>query len=152
MKTLTNYIIEKLHPSKFNKDNEERTKVLYKLLDLFLDCDEDSVIFDDEKLRDLYHIANMSISLEIETGYIKLDHITINGHNQGYCTQFMKDLCSWCDLNNRILTLTPVNDFGSHLGRLKKFFKRFGFIENKGSNFNNKIKDTMYRKPNEKSK
>ena len=53
MKTLTNYIIEKLHPSKFNKDNEERTKVLYKLLDLFLDCDEDSVIFDNDELRDL---------------------------------------------------------------------------------------------------
>ena len=59
----------------------------------------------------------------------------------------MEDLCYWCDLNNKTLVLTPSNDFGSHLGRLKKFYKRFGFVENKGKKQDFSTRETMIRRP-----
>ena len=50
----------------------------------------------------------------------------------------------------RLIYLTPDTSFGgTSINRLKRFYKRFGFIENKGSNKDYEINDTMYRVKNE---
>ena len=48
---------------------------------------------------------------------------------------------------NLIIGTTPSSDFGSSKTRLTKFYKRFGFVNNKGRNKNFAFKDTMIRNP-----
>lgn len=66
----------------------------------------------------------------------------------GIGTKIMSDIISLADLKGYMITLTPSKDFGaSSISRLKEFYKRFGFVENKGRNTDFTISDTMYRKP-----
>ena len=46
------------------------------------------------------------------------------------------------------ISLSPSNDFGGAVGRLKEFYKRFGFYENKGRRKNYQYTETMLRIPN----
>lgn len=67
----------------------------------------------------------------------------------GMGTDIMERIISWADINHKTITLTPSTDFGgSSVKRLKSFYKRFGFVENKGRNKNYEISESMYRLPN----
>jgi predicted GNAT family N-acyltransferase len=45
----------------------------------------------------------------------------------------MVDICKFADDINSILMLSPTMDLGAtSINRLKKFYKRFGFVENSG--------------------
>ena len=59
----------------------------------------------------------------------------------------MKHLTDWADANGKTVTLSPSSDFGGNKARLVEFYKRFGFVENKGRNKDFSISDTMFRKP-----
>ena len=150
MKSLSNYLSEKLHVSQYNKEDEDRKKILFDELEALIKSDDNAVIFDNKEIRETYSIANLTISFDYKYDYIMLDHLLIKDKKQGHGTQFMQDLCDFCDIHNKKLCLTPTNDFGSHLGRLKKFYKRFGFKENKGQHTDFTTKATMIRKPNNK--
>jgi GNAT superfamily N-acetyltransferase len=73
-------------------------------------------------------------------GMIELSAILVDKENrkQGAGSGAMRDLCEYADDRQLIITLIPgVKD--RHQGtssrsRLVKFYKRFGFIENKGRN------------------
>jgi hypothetical protein len=55
---------------------------------------------------------------------------------------------SGTQLNVQVVTLTPSTDYGaSSVSRLKKFYKQFGFVENKGRNKDYEISEAMYRLP-----
>ena len=45
------------------------------------------------------------------------------------------------------VALTPSSDFGGNKSRLTEFYKKFGFIENKGKNKRYEISEAMYRDP-----
>lgn len=65
---------------------------------------------------------------------------------QGIGTEFMTDLARMADEAGRTITLTAAKDFGAtSVGRLKEFYKRFGFVENKGRNYDPAISGSMYR-------
>lgn len=66
---------------------------------------------------------------------------------QGIGTAFMNDLTQYADATGKRLTLTPSADFGGSAGRLREFYKRFGFVENKGRNKDFTTRETMYRDP-----
>ena len=68
---------------------------------------------------------------------------------QGIAKSIMKEILSIADKNNIILSLTPTNEFGSSKARLIDFYKKFGFVMNKGKNKNYQISNTMLRLPNE---
>jgi len=51
---------------------------------------------------------------------------------------------------NKTIALTPSKDFGGSLPRLKKFYKKYGFIENKGKNKDYEISESMYKLPGKK--
>lgn len=94
--------------------------------------------------------ANEDIKLDIfETGNeIKLSKIVVSEKNMGVGTSVMNDLTNYADNNNKVITLTPSKDFGAtSVNRLKTFYKRFGFVENKGRNKDFSYRDTMYRLP-----
>jgi len=94
--------------------------------------------------------ANENIKLNIfETeNEIKLSKIVVSEKNMGLGTSVMNDLTNYADNNNKVITLTPSKDFGAtSVNRLKTFYKRFGFVENKGRNKDFSYRDTMYRLP-----
>jgi GNAT superfamily N-acetyltransferase len=68
---------------------------------------------------------------------------------QGIGSQIMRKMTEYAKLNGLKIVLSPSIDFGaSSKERLKKFYKGFGFVENKGRNKDFSISDTMYTKPN----
>jgi len=66
----------------------------------------------------------------------------------GVGTEAMKLLTAYADQGCKRILLTPSKDFGaSSVARLKAFYKRFGFVENKGKHKDWSTKETMIRRP-----
>ena len=90
-------------------------------------------------------------------GDIKLDQIIVpkDKRKTGIGTQALEELVAFADSVGRRVTLTPATKDDAHgttsRARLIKFYKRFGFIENKGRNKDFAISDGMYRDPKEVS-
>jgi len=79
---------------------------------------------------------------------IYLSKIIVDNKKQGLGTKAMDDLISYADKTQQTITLTPSLDYGaSSIKRLKDFYKRFDFVENKGKNKDFEFRDTMYRTP-----
>ena len=78
-----------------------------------------------------------------------LSRIVINddARESGIGSKVMTDLVSYADENNKIIALTPSEDFGGLKSRLITFYKRFGFVPNSGRNKNYEFRDTMIREP-----
>ncbi|MBZ6534043.1 GNAT family N-acetyltransferase [Acinetobacter seifertii] len=68
--------------------------------------------------------------------------------NQGTGTNAMQDIIKYADSQNKAIALTPSSDFGSNKKRLTDFYKKLGFVENKGRNKDYEISESMYRVPN----
>lgn len=65
----------------------------------------------------------------------------------GTGTQVMQRVIDAADQSGATVTLTPSADFGGSKARLVPFYKRFGFVENKGRNKDYEISESMYRSP-----
>lgn len=79
---------------------------------------------------------------------IYLSKIRVDNKKQGQGTKVMDDLISYADETQQTITLTPSLDYGaSSIKRLKDFYKRFDFVENKGRNKDFEFRDAMYRNP-----
>ena len=71
----------------------------------------------------------------------------------GVGTNAMQELAGFADKQNKTITLSPSTDFGgTSVNRLKDFYKRFGFVENKGRNKDFSISESMYRLPTKPSR
>lgn len=67
---------------------------------------------------------------------------------KGVGTEAMQDLTQYADEQGKTMALSPSTDFGAtSVTRLKDFYKRFGFVENKGRNKDFSISESMYRLP-----
>jgi ribosomal protein S18 acetylase RimI-like enzyme len=65
---------------------------------------------------------------------------------RGLGTMAMHDLTDFADENGLRIELSPDDSLGAtSKGRLKEFYKRFGFVENKGRNKDFRTSATMYR-------
>lgn len=51
---------------------------------------------------------------------------------KGKGTQVLKDFIRYANETKKNIGLTPSSDFGGNVARLKKFYKKHGFRENKG--------------------
>lgn len=65
--------------------------------------------------------------------------------NTGKGTDAMQKLVDYADQTGQHITLTPSADFGGNKKRLTEFYKRFGFVENKGKNRAFSTSEGMYR-------
>jgi len=84
---------------------------------------------------------------------IELSKIVVpkDKRGEGLGSKFMQDLISHADKNEKKIVLSPSTDFGaSSVNRLKEFYKRHGFVENKGKNKDYSISHSMYRHPKNK--
>lgn len=92
--------------------------------------------------------------LERRNGNLELASIVVpkEERKQGTGTAFMEDLVAAADASGKIVELTPATRDDVHgttsRGRLVKFYKRFGFVENKGRNKDFTLRaDVMFREP-----
>lgn len=67
--------------------------------------------------------------------------------NQGFGTKAMQKIVAFADENEMKIFLTPVNDWGSNIARLTKFYKSLGFLSNAGKNKDWHYKESMVRLP-----
>jgi cytidyltransferase-like protein len=60
----------------------------------------------------------------------------------------MDMIVNYADDTNKIVHLTPTDEYGSDKKELINFYSRFGFVKNNGKNKDFRIKDTMIKYPN----
>lgn len=80
---------------------------------------------------------------------VTLSRIVIpeDGRQSGRGTEVMQEITKWADESGKKLALTPSADFGGNKARLVGFYKRFGFVENKGKNKDYEVSESMVRDP-----
>ena len=104
-----------------------------------------------DDLRQKYPDVTLDLSGDAENGY-ELNRIVVpeGTRGEGVGTQVMQDMIDMADQQGAKIALTPDKSFGgTSVARLKKFYKQFGFVENKGRNKDFSIRNTMYRNPAE---
>jgi len=74
---------------------------------------------------------------------------------QGLGSQIVQDLTDYADQIGKRIELSPGTKDPHHgttsRSRLVRFYKRFGFLENKGRNKDYKTRETMFRNPQERN-
>jgi GNAT superfamily N-acetyltransferase len=92
---------------------------------------------------DLYPLRGDSNTL-----YLSKIVVPEGQRGQGLGTKAMQDVIARADAEGKRVVLSPSTEYGAtSVGRLKDFYKRFGFVENKGRNKNYAVSQTMYRDP-----
>jgi hypothetical protein len=85
-------------------------------------------------------------------GSLELSRIVVPEKSKGVGTSIMNDLAEYADKTGQTVSLSPSTDFGgTSKRRLTEFYKRFGFVQNKGKNKDYTISNSMYRSPSIKS-
>lgn len=69
------------------------------------------------------------------------------GQGAGVGSEIMQTAIEWADRTGTQLELTPEQIRNTSVTRLKKFYKRFGFVENKGRNKDFSTRAAMIRPP-----
>jgi len=67
--------------------------------------------------------------------------------NKGIGSKILEDLTAYADKNNLTIGVTPDSTFGGNKNKLKSFYKKFGFLDNKGRNKDFTFRETMVRQP-----
>lgn len=102
-----------------------------------------------ESIQKKYPDVSVDLFGDAEKGY-ELSRIVVpeGERGSGVGTQVMDDMIEMADEQGARISLTPDTTFGgTSVSRLKDFYKRFGFVENKGKNKDFSTRNTMYRDP-----
>ncbi len=110
--------------------------------------------FIEEAANNLHYIENLAstnnsvISLS-EGKYIILHKIIVPKEMRGggVGEKILNALIEYADTVNKTIVLDASGDFGGSVSKLKKWYKRHGFVENKGRNKDYEISYGMYREP-----
>ena len=100
-----------------------------------------------KEIKEKYKNSFKIINIYEFNNKISIDLIIAKEQNSGEGTKLMKDICEYADKSKKIIILSPSDDFGGNKKRLIEFYKRFGFVENKGKNKDFEIFESMYRLP-----
>lgn len=71
--------------------------------------------------------------------------VPASARNSGIGSKVMQEIINYADINKKRISLTPSSDFGGNKKRLTEFYKRYGFVENKGRNKDFSVSEAMYR-------
>lgn len=99
-------------------------------------------------LKEKYGI-DLGLKGNPKSNFISLHKIIVpeTTRSKGVGSKAMEEIIDYADAANKTLILTPSSDFGGNKARLVDFYKRHGFVENKGRNKDYEISETMYRSP-----
>ncbi|MBU0593363.1 MAG: hypothetical protein KKH74_06450 [Gammaproteobacteria bacterium] len=100
-----------------------------------------------DALRQRWLDSGVDGDISEKNGVITLSRIVVpeDERNAGKGTAAMQSLIEYADRNGQHIALSPSSDFGGNKQRLVKFYKRFGFVENKGKNRVFSASERMYR-------
>ena len=110
----------------------------------------------DKNPKDVKHISEKykehGVISDVYSGKnaIELSRIIVpkEKRGEGIGSKFMSDLIAHADKHEKRIDLSPSKDFGaSSIDRLKTFYKKHGFVENKGKHKDYSISHSMYRHP-----
>lgn len=95
----------------------------------------------------------VAVSVYEKGDVITLSKIVVpqNERGTGKGSKLMRQLIDYADANSKHIELTPSGDFGGNVSKLKAFYKKFGFVENKGKNKVFQISEAMYREAADKT-
>lgn len=65
----------------------------------------------------------------------------------GLATEILKGIAALADRTGLVVSLSPTNEFGTPRSVLVEFYKRFGFVMNRGRNKDYRVSELMYREP-----
>jgi predicted GNAT family acetyltransferase len=93
--------------------------------------------------------VSIATSIDKKNNAIEVSKIVVPDdlRNVGIGTKFMSDITKAADESGSIVTLTPSKDFGGNVKKLIEFYKRLGFVENKGANKDFRFQDSFIRLP-----
>lgn len=102
-----------------------------------------------EDVRKQWEAAGIENFVSEKNGVISLSQIVVakGERGTGKGTAAMQALVDYADRSGQRIVLTPSSDFGGNKKRLVSFYKRFGFVENKGKNKDFTTMESMYREP-----
>lgn len=98
-------------------------------------------------LRQQWADAGIEGDISEKGDVITLSRIVVpeSERGAGKGTAAMQALIDYADSTGQHIALTPSSDFGGNKKRLTDFYKRFGFVENKGKNRAFSTSESMYR-------
>lgn len=94
--------------------------------------------------------AERGVQLSVQDGrQLVVSKIVVpkESRSSGIGSQIMRDLTDLADASGKTMALTPDGSFGGSVPRLKQFYGRFGFVENKGRARDFDFMESMYRTP-----
>jgi hypothetical protein len=100
-------------------------------------------------VRDAWDAAGIKNFISERNGVIHLSQIVVpkDARSSGKGTAAMRQLVGYADRSSQRIVLSPSTDFGGSKARLVEFYKRFGFVENKGRSKDYEVSESMYRDP-----
>jgi hypothetical protein len=102
-------------------------------------------------IKDRHGLHSLEIYHSKKTGHLKLDSLIVPKDKQGsgVGSAAMHDIVALADKHNLPMSLHTGSHDPHHgttsSNRLKTFYKRFGFVDNKGRNYNPVVSDNMIR-------
>lgn len=102
-----------------------------------------------EDLEAALRQRGVQVSLSSRNGVLTLNQIVVPEpqRGQGVGTQAMQDILDFADRNGLTVALTPSGDFGGSVPRLRRFYARQGFVNNRGSSRDFRTQESMLREP-----
>ena len=101
------------------------------------------------------NLDTLMLSYDNNRNSIIIHMIKVHSKKEGTGSYVMRDLTTFADNNGMNIWLDPAQRDDHHgttsRSRLVKFYKRFGFVENKGRNKDFSWRGGMYRTPTRKS-
>ena len=112
-----------------------------------LDFEESEVLVNAPAILSEYGLSELTLT-KIKYNFVVLNRIVVTVRKRGNGTRFMSDLIREADEAGVILALTADASLGATSeNRLKRFYKRFGFKENKGRHVMFTVNEGMVRIP-----
>lgn len=91
--------------------------------------------------------SGLDADLTERTGEVEINMLRSENQGEGVGSEFMRRMGEWADRNGARLLLTPEKVGNTSAPRLKAFYKRFGFVENKGRSKDFSTRAGMIREP-----
>lgn len=101
-----------------------------------------------ESIEEKYKNQAKVLLLTENKGSVSIRNLVVEPEqrNKGVGQAILDDIVAYADAKSKIITLTPTSEYGTKK-RLISWYKKNGFVENKGKNTDFTISDTMYRLP-----